>query len=58
MLGFPAPLLPEVALLGPTSTSQSGSGLVGYTSSLNGVQNPSAALETTLGVQLRGQGVE
>lgn len=58
MLCFPAPLLPEVALLGPTSTSQSGSGLVGYTSSLNGVQNPSAALETTLGVQLRGQGVE
>lgn len=31
---------------------------MGYTSSLNGVQNPSAALETTLGVQLRGQGVE
>lgn len=53
MLGFSAPLLPEVAFLG-----QSGSGLVGSTSLLDSVQNPSAALETTLEVWLHGQGVE
>lgn len=32
MLGFSAPFLPKVALLGPNSTGQSGSELVGYTS--------------------------
>lgn len=30
MLGFPASLLPKVALVGPTGTGQSGYALVGY----------------------------
>lgn len=56
ILGFLALLLSRVVLLGPTSIGQSGSGLVGYTSWLDGVQNPSAALETTLGSGFVGGG--
>lgn len=48
MLGFPASLLPEVAPVGPSGTGQSGCVLVGYRNFLGGLQNPSAALETTL----------
>ena len=49
MLGFPAQPLPEVALVGPTCTGQSGCALMGYRNWLDGIQNLSAALETTLG---------
>lgn len=41
MFGFLALLLSRVVFLGPTSIGQSGNGLVGYTSWLDGVQNPS-----------------